>query len=151
MIVRPLTDMKRLHAKRFLLYGLPALLYAGFIFFLSSLSGVPELYPDILGLDWILHFLEYYVLGYLLMRLFVISPRRLFLAHPALSTVFFGVAYGVSDEFHQAFVSGRDPSAADVFFDVLGVILASRTYRRVRFGMTPFRKLEDIMERVWTY
>jgi hypothetical protein len=99
MIVKPLADMKRLPTKRFLFYIFPALLYAGSIFFLSSLSGVPEFYPDIFGLDWTLHFLEYYVLGYLLMRLFVTSPRRLFFAHPALLTAFFGVAYGVSDEF----------------------------------------------------
>jgi VanZ family protein len=53
--------------------------------------------------------------------------------------------------FNQAFVPGRDPSAADVSFDTLGIFLASTTYRRVRFGMTPLRELEDIMERVWTY
>jgi VanZ family protein len=143
--------MERLPTKRFLLYVLPAFLYAGAIFFLSSLSRVPEFYPDIFGLDGVLHFLEYYVLGYLLMRLFVTSPRRLFFAHPALLTVIFGVAYGVSDEFHQAFVPGRDSSAADVFFDALGIFLASTHYRRVRLGMAPLRRLEDIVERTWTY
>ena len=34
------------------------------------------------------------------------------------------VLYGVSDEFHQSFVPGRTPDAADVLADAVGAALA---------------------------
>ena len=34
------------------------------------------------------------------------------------------VLYGVSDELHQSFVPGREPSAADILVDGLGALLA---------------------------
>jgi len=35
----------------------------------------------------------------------------------------FGVAWAASDEWHQSFVPGRDPSAGDLLADVIGLLL----------------------------
>ncbi len=37
--------------------------------------------------------------------------------------VLLGIAYGVSDEWHQSFVPDRTPSAADLLMDALGVAI----------------------------
>jgi VanZ family protein len=43
------------------------------------------------------------------------------------------IAYAVTDEFHQAFVPGRTPSAFDIlFFDNLGALLALFAYTSYR-------------------
>ena len=34
-----------------------------------------------------------------------------------------GIIYGVSDEWHQSFVPGRNPSAADLLADTMGVLM----------------------------
>ena len=34
-----------------------------------------------------------------------------------------GIIYGVSDEWHQSFVPGRNPSSADLLADVIGLFL----------------------------
>ena len=34
-----------------------------------------------------------------------------------------GIIYGVSDEWHQSFVPGRNPSAADLLADAMGVLM----------------------------
>ena len=34
-----------------------------------------------------------------------------------------GIIYGVSDEWHQSFVPGRNPSAADLLADTIGVLM----------------------------
>jgi len=35
----------------------------------------------------------------------------------------FGIAWAISDEWHQSFVPGRDPSAGDVLADVVGLLI----------------------------
>jgi VanZ family protein len=42
---------------------------------------------------------------------------------PHVVFVGIGVLYGVSDEWHQSFVAGRNPSAADLAADVAGIVL----------------------------
>ena len=37
----------------------------------------------------------------------------------------FAVLYGITDEFHQSFVAGRNASLLDVGFDALGSIMAA--------------------------
>jgi len=61
-----------------------------------------------------LHVLEYAVLGFLLMPYVMRWP------HPILLAVGLASLYGVSDEVHQMFVPGRDPSVIDVLADFIG-------------------------------
>ncbi len=76
----------------------PVLAWAGVIFVLSS---IPDLGTGLggwdLGLRKIAHAAEYAVLGFLLLR--AVGRAELALA--------LGIAYAVSDEIHQHFVSGR--------------------------------------------
>lgn len=39
-----------------------------------------------------------------------------------------GIIYGVSDEWHQSFVPGRNPSAADLLADTMGVLIGYGFY-----------------------
>jgi VanZ family protein len=55
------------------------------------------------------------------------KPQALRL-HLFLLAVIFGTLYGISDEFHQSFVPGRDVSGFDVFIDFLGSAIGSRVY-----------------------
>ena len=52
--------------------------------------------------------------------------------------VVLSVAYGISDEYHQSFVPGRDATAWDVAKDTAGAIIGAWLYARVivpRFGL----------------
>jgi VanZ family protein len=91
------------------------------IFALSSLPNLAEPHRQAIPFDKVAHFSEYTALGFTLAG----SLRRqasgrwplvlLLLAAAALAAL-----YGASDEFHQRFVSGRDPDIHDWFADLSG-------------------------------
>ncbi len=88
--------------------------------------------------DWSTHAGAFAVLSVLACRalgggLGLPVSRRDVLLAVVLSTV-----YGVSDEFHQSFVPGRDATAWDVLKDAVGALIGVWLYRRVvvpRFGL----------------
>jgi VanZ family protein len=105
-------------------YWLPVLIYAGLIFYISSLPFL-EVSHGIIYLDpqsLLLHLFEYIPLGFFLARA-VSKTKNLFTLHPIFFPVLIGSTYGLSDEFHQYFVPGRTPSPMDFFDDTIGVIL----------------------------
>ena len=56
----------------------------------------------------------------------------------AVLAVVFSVLYGVSDEYHQSFVPGRDATGWDVLKDAVGAVIGAWLYARVlgpRFGL----------------
>jgi VanZ family protein len=91
----------------------------GFIFYLSS---QPSRGPSPLP-DYVVHFVEYFILGYLVSYSLFLSG--FLLEKSALFASFWALIYGISDEFHQMFVPTRTPSLKDVFFDALGGIFAA--------------------------
>jgi VanZ family protein len=99
--------------RRFALWG-PVVVWAAVIFGLSS---IPSLSSGLGTWDEVLrkaaHITEYAVLGALLLR----AMGR------ALPALVVGVAYAVTDEVHQHFVSGRHSSPFDVAFDACGLAL----------------------------
>jgi VanZ family protein len=107
---------------------LPVAAWAAVIFTLSS---IPHLGTGLGTWDTILrkgaHVTEYAILGLLLLRA-VAREGPAFLL---------GVAYAVTDEVHQHFVSGRHASPIDVAIDsagiLVGIVVASRA-RVVRRG-----------------
>jgi VanZ family protein len=106
--------------RRFL-FWLPALIYMAGIFVVSS---IPDLGPLPGGVsDKSGHVLAYAGLGVLL--LFALAQGRVdgvTLRRAALA-VALATAYGVTDEWHQSFVPGRSPEAADVLADAAGATL----------------------------
>ena len=88
------------------------------IFAMSAQSTVP-LPQAVWGQDKFMHFVAYAILGYLLARSIKNSNTGLGLSQ-VLWVAMIALAYGVSDEFHQSFVVGRDASIGDLLADGLG-------------------------------
>ena len=99
--------------RRLSLWG-PVVLWAAVIFALSS---VPHLGTDLGTWDIVLrkcaHATEYAILALLLYR----ALGR------ELTAFLIGFAYAITDEIHQAFVSGRHASPFDVSMDAAGLAL----------------------------
>jgi len=115
---------------------LPALLIAGFIWFLSSQSVLPQP-KGILGWDKLQHLLAYLALG--AAAGFWASPS-FWKRRPAPAfflTALAASAYGAVDEFHQYFVPGRDCNAWDWLADTSGALLGSLA------AMLAMKKLND--------
>lgn len=93
-----------------------------------AMSAIPDLGTGLGGWDLVLrklaHAAEYAVLGALLLR----AVGR------EVPAAVLGIAYAVTDEIHQAFVSGRQGRPLDVLIDaggvLLGVYLFGRASRR---------------------
>lgn len=104
-----------------LTYWAPVVLWAAVIFVLSS---IPDLGTGLGTWDTVLrklaHTAEYAILGGLILRAVRSAPAAVLLAS----------AYAITDEVHQAFVTGRQGSPLDWLIDtagaVLGVALAAR-------------------------
>ena len=137
---------------RFKFFLALTILYAMFIFYLSSKSslGDPRAILDIDVLRSIFHYLEgsgmifilypfeifyqypdkaahmiqYALFGFLLHLTMKKSPYPSFRDHAMLFTIAIGILYGMSDELHQSFVPGRTASILDLAADGMGVILA---------------------------
>lgn len=102
--------------KKLIKLWLPAIVWAGFIFYLSSIpdlkSGLEEFWD--LVLRKFAHITEFAILFLLLARPLEKSLKW---------TLLFSLLYAASDEFHQSFVPGRWASLADFCFDAAGVFL----------------------------
>ncbi len=102
---------------------LPAALWMALIFFLSSRSTLPHA-PGLSGALTAIagHLVAYAVLALLLawgLRGGDLTGRqRLLLAFTI------AVAFGVTDEFHQSFVPGRDANPVDLLLDATGAAAA---------------------------
>ncbi|MBI5465321.1 VanZ family protein, partial [Candidatus Gottesmanbacteria bacterium] len=103
--------------KKFFSSWSPAILWAGLIFYLSSLSVLPP--TGNWFFDFIVpnlaHLTEYGILFALIWR-----------GSKSVSVSFFlAIIYAFSDEFHQTFVPGRTADPLDLLIDVCGMMLAS--------------------------
>lgn len=83
-----------------------------------SLPSAPAAWLDLL-VKKSLHALAYAILGLLWLR----ALRETAVRHPAALAFAIGVAYAVSDEWHQRFVPGRSGRLLDVAIDVFGLAL----------------------------
>ncbi len=108
---------------------LPLALWAALIFALSS---VPDLTSGTFLFkhsDKLAHLALYLPLGWLLARAFHVEPAPSDRSR-ALWVGVIGALYGLSDEWHQAFVPGRHPDFWDWLVDSLAVALGIWLYRR---------------------
>lgn len=100
----------------------PVTVYMAVIFYFSSLAHPPR--P--LGVAYApAHALGYLGLAVLVVRALASGlPARVGWATAAVAMAIC-VAYGVTDEFHQMFVPGRDASAEDLLTDAIGAAIGT--------------------------
>jgi VanZ family protein len=103
---------------------LPVFIIAGFIWFLSTQSTLPQL-KGILGLDKLQHLFAYLVLASTLGLWFSPEHWQFHRSRTFLLIILITSAYGVSDEIHQYFVPGRDCNVWDWIADTLGAVLGA--------------------------
>ena len=96
-------------------------LYCSFIFWLSSKPTLPA--PMLFThQDKIFHMGAYFIMGILAWRFFndlFAKPIIVFLVSLCFSSI-----YGISDEWHQSYVPGREADILDWLADTLGAITA---------------------------
>ena len=113
----------RLDPAAALLRWAPAVLWAAVIFTLSSMSGLPA--PPSGFTDKHAHVVTYGVLCALVVwGLTDRAPGRTTWSVSAVAAVL-ATLYGVSDEWHQSFVPGRDVSVLDLAADASGAVVAA--------------------------
>lgn len=112
-------------------YWLPVFVYAGLIFFLSSLPHPEELAPTLFEIagDKAIHVVEYGVLGILCYRAFRFAGGSYGAQYALRLAILAASLYGLSDETHQAFVPNRQSSGWDALADFVGATLASLGWR----------------------
>ena len=112
-----------------ILHWIPALVTVCLIVFLSHRSHLPGAG---LGLNPLLHFIEYAILTLTLVWGRSAGLRRRITTRRLVWLWILGTVFAVSDELHQSFVPSRDASAEDVLADVAGITLVLAAYRLVR-------------------
>ena len=114
---------------------IPVLAYAGLIFYLSSRPWpTPTELPP--GTDKIIHVFMYAVLGFGLVWALRATRLKFHRSMVMWTAAVAALLYGISDEIHQGFVPGREPSVYDVIADGVGSFIgawtAVRLARRLR-------------------
>jgi VanZ family protein len=106
------------------------------VIFAASSRPLPE-YVAMLP-DWSTHSAAFAVLSILSCRALAGGLGPALRRGDAVLAVVISVAYGISDEYHQSFVPGRDATAWDVAKDTVGAVIGAWLYARVivpRFGL----------------
>ncbi len=114
--------------EKILYLWLPVIFWCGLIFFVSSLQTLPKISETAFDvfIKNLAHFLEYAILFFLIQRALENKPKKFRTAFN-LSTL-----YAFSDEFHQSFVPGRQPSLMDISIDIMGMLAVWLYLRKVK-------------------
>jgi len=111
---------------------LPVLLWAGVIFFLSSIPNLESGLEQDFTLRKVAHILEYAILTFLLFRAFSFKSNKLIIL-----SVIIAFLYALSDEYHQSFVFGREGTLRDVAIDSIGILIMTGIWyiknRRIKY------------------
>ena len=113
---------------------IPAILWAGMIFFFSSVpdlhSGLPDIFDIVLRK--IAHTGEYAILAILLLRGFSATKQWQKQQKLFVIVMVIVILYAISDEIHQGFVPGRIASPIDVLIDAFGAILCLSIFYKIK-------------------
>jgi VanZ family protein len=113
----------------------PLVLTMGTIFYLSHQPGDRLTLPSLPGIDKVAHMIAY---GFLAATVFFALSEQQKNTKPRsamLLTMAFCFLYGISDEFHQSFISGRFVSILDLFADCTGAAMTCALWGRWRRRM----------------
>ena len=112
---------------------LPVMVWAGGIFYLSSIPGlrITEAWWDIIARK-LAHMAVFGILA-LLIRQALKGSTAWSNRHVTLGSLMLTFLYACSDEIHQHFVSQRHGTPIDVLIDTLGAWIALRIIRRGTF------------------
>lgn len=108
-----------------LIYAIP-LIFAMTAIFIASHQESIQL-PD-MGIEWqdkVLHFIAYFVFGVTVLLAFVGIFRKITTKWLLVLAIIFGCLFGLSDEFHQSFVPGRDCDFFDWLADAIGIVVST--------------------------
>ncbi len=121
-------------------WWVPLVIYALVVFFLSNRS-----YPEArLTMDTkFFHPLMYLTLGVLLAVAWHPFLKQIGMRGFVCCVQLIGTVYAASDEFHQAFVPGREPTFTDVLIDSAGVALGLGLFLLARFLVRPLLAESD--------
>ena len=115
---------------KFLKFWLPVLVWAGIIFWLSSIPDLESGLEQDFILRKIAHILEYAILTFLLLRVFSTqgpmtrdSCRSGLTSKILMLAIIFALFYALTDEYHQTFVFGRQGTLKDVGIDSIGILI----------------------------
>ncbi len=111
-----------------LLCWMPVIIYCVMIYIQSSQS-IPQSLPVFFGMDKMLHFFGYVLLGVLFFRAFNTLRIKHNKSLLILISIVAATLYGISDEIHQHYVVSRDADIADAVFDMLGSIFGVYVYQ----------------------
>ncbi len=101
----------------------------------SSIAVLPAKLSSWPGIDKLVHFVEYGVLGFLLARAMSAHVPPLRLQGVWLLTVIGSMAYGTLDELHQMDVPTRSASSGDLIADTLGAAAGAWLLLRARYPL----------------
>lgn len=108
---------------RFLKYHLPAILYGLLVIILSSVAHFHTPSLRFIGVDKVIHFLEYAIFAVLVFRSFSHISERLSDRSVFLLSLLFLSLFAALDETYQKFIPGRQPDLTDAISDISGSIL----------------------------
>ncbi|NQT95799.1 MAG: VanZ family protein [Candidatus Omnitrophica bacterium] len=107
----------------FFKYWFPVIAYCALIFIFSSMPKPPEVIPLFPHADKVLHFIEYTILGFLVIRALAFSNKDQKALNLRVMAITLAVLYALSDEFHQSFVPNRHADILDLISDSLGAFI----------------------------
>lgn len=109
--------------KKFLIYHLPALIYAGLIITASSIPNLKT--PKIANFqfDKVAHFIEYALFAFLIYRSVINWGQRMLCNTALVISSILVLLFAIMDEFYQRYVPGRDSGIPDLITDLVGAAL----------------------------
>jgi hypothetical protein len=129
---RETSTSKSLSFRWRLLFSIPSIILTIAIFIISDM---PQPLLMDLGLDFgdkILHFIAYFGYGICLSAFYTVNFQVWSKKATVLGILIFGAIFGMSDEFHQYFVPGRDCDFFDWLADFLGIIISITLLRFIK-------------------
>ena len=134
--------------RRLAFYWLPVIGWMTIIFLISNIASstledarerLPFKILGTLSTQEVVHILEFAVLAALTYRLLFSHDVRN-IGYLVAVSLLGATSYGISDEFHQGFVAGRDSSLYDVGLDALGACIGAGVTATAYYAFRTFGK-----------